>query len=191
MAHAWFLTLAHSLSTVAFYLLAGVTLFAALQVTLTRNLFHSALWLAVALLGIAGFYLYLGAEFLAVVQVLVYVGAILVLLIFGVMLTARIADPTVPALNRQALPAALVALGAGWALRLAIRQAGALPPPPAGPAGPIGPVPLATLGHGLVTTYLLPFEVLSLILVGALVGAIVIARPACPGTPGRAGERAR
>ncbi|MBI4228014.1 MAG: NADH-quinone oxidoreductase subunit J [Candidatus Omnitrophica bacterium] len=171
MTHAGFLTFAHALSTVGFYLLAGVTWCAALQVTLTRNLFHSALWLAVTLLGVAGLYLYLGAEFLAVVQVLIYVGAILVLLIFGVMLTARIADPAVPALNRQALLAALAALGVGWALRLAVRQASALP------AGPVAAVPLATLGHGLVTTYLLPFEVLSLILVGALVGAIVIAHP--------------
>lgn len=183
MTHAWLLTLIRSLSTAAFYLLAGVTLFAALQVTLARNLFHSALWLAVTLLGIAGFYFYLGAEFLGVVQILVYVGAILVLLIFGVMLTAKIADPNVPALNRHALLAALVAIGAGWVLRLAVTQAGALP------AGPIQAVPLPTLGQGLVTTYLLPFETLSLILVAALVGAIVIARPA--EHPGDAGERAR
>lgn len=177
MTDAWLLTVLSPMARAAFYLLAAVTLAGALGVTLTRNLFHSALWLAVTLLGVAGLYLYLGAEFLAVVQVLIYVGAILVLLLFGVMLTARIADPAVPALNRHALLAALVALGAGWALRLAVRQAAALPVPLAGPAGPSAPVPLEVLGRGLVTTYVLPFEVLSLILIGALVGAVVIARP--------------
>ena len=171
MTDAWLLTVLSPMARAAFYLLAAVTLAGALGVTLTRNLFHSALWLAVTLLGVAGLYLYLGAEFLAVVQVLIYVGAILVLLLFRVMLTARIADPAVPALNRHALLAALVALGTGWALRLAVRQAAALP------AGPVAPVPLETLGRGLVTTYVLPFEVLSLILIGALVGPVVIARP--------------
>ena len=142
----------------------------ALGVVLTRNLFHSALCLAVALLGVAGLYLYLAAEFLAVVQVLIYVGAILTLLVFSVMLTARLADPTVAALNGLAWSAALVAGGLGWALWRAVAATPALP------ARPSVVVPLEALGRGLVTTYVLPFEVLSLILVGALVGAICIAR---------------
>lgn len=179
MEPPWLLTLLYLMARTGFYLLGGVTLLAALGVTLTRNLFHSALCLAVALLGVAGLYLYLAAEFLAVVQILIYVGAILTLLIFGVMLTARIADPTIPNLNRQVAAAALVALGAGWALISALRRAAALP------HGPIAPVPLETLGRGLVTAYVLPFEVVSLILVAALVGAIVIARPeqACGEAP--------
>ena len=172
MTAAWLVVLLDSVARAGFYLLGGMTLLGALGVVLTRNLFRSALCLAVALFGVAGLYLYLGAEFLAVVQVLIYVGAILILLVFGVMLTARIADPTVPSLNRQALPAAVVSAGIAAALATALGRAHALPP------GPIKPVPLDLLGQGLVTTYVLPFEVLSLILVGALVGAIVIARPA-------------
>ena len=171
MASSWLLTLLQWLARASFYCLGGVTLVAALGVTLTRNLFHSALCLAVTLLGVAGLYLYLGAEFLAMVQILIYVGAILILLVFGVMLTARIADPAIPQLNRQAAVAALVAVGTAWVLTLALRRAAALP------TGPVAAVPLADLGRGLVTTYVLPFEVVSLILVGALAGAIVIARP--------------
>ncbi len=143
---------------------------AALGVTLTRNLFHSALCLAVALLGIAGLYLYLAAEFLAVVQVLIYVGAILTLLVFGVMLTTRIADPAIPQLNRQAAIAALIAATIAVGLVAALRRT------PIAPIAPATAIPLAVVGRGLVTTYVLPFEVLSLILVAALVGAIVIAR---------------
>lgn len=137
---------------------------------LARNLFRSALCLAVALLGVAILYLYLAAEFLAVVQVLIYVGAILLLLVFGVMLTARIADPTMRALNRLTYLAAPLALGTGWVLWTAVRRTGELP------SQPQTLVPLADLGRHLVTTYVLPFEVLSLILIGALVGAIVIAK---------------
>jgi len=170
MEPSWLLTQLRHIAHASFYLLGGMTLAAALGMVLTRNLFHSALCLGVALLGVAGLYLYLGAEFLAVVQVLIYVGAILTLLVFGVMLTARMADPTVPPLNRQAWAAALVALGIGWALVTALARTPALGQAPA------TVVPLTELGAGLVTTYVLPFEVLSLILVSALVGAIVIAR---------------
>lgn len=170
MEPSWLLTSLHRAAQASFYLLGGLTLAGALGVVLTRNLFRSALCLAVALLGVAGLYLYLAAEFLAVVQVLIYVGAILILLVFGVMLTARIADPAVPALNRYAWLAVVVALGIGVVLLTALRRTPMLP------ARPVTVVPLAELGRGLVTTYVLPFEVLSLILVAALVGAIVIAK---------------
>ncbi|MBI4313177.1 MAG: NADH-quinone oxidoreductase subunit J [Candidatus Omnitrophica bacterium] len=160
---------------IGFYLLAGITLFGALGVVLTRNLFHSALCLAAALIGIAGVYLYLGAEFLAVVQVLVYVGAILTLLIFGIMLTAKIGDPSIPQLNRITGVAALLCAAFALALFLAVKHSQVLT------YSFSRIVPLAALGQGLVTTYILPFEILSLILVGALVGAIVIARREGPG----------
>lgn len=163
-------TLPSWLAASGFYLLGGLTLAGALGVVLTRNLLHSAFLLAATLLGVAGLYLCLAAEFLAVVQILIYVGAILILLLFGVMLTARIADPAIPALNRQRGPAALAALGVGGLLWLTLARTPPLP------TRAVTAVPLAELGRGLVTTYLLPFEALSLILVGALVGAIVIAR---------------
>lgn len=170
MEPSWLLHLLHRVSVASFYLLAGIALLGALGVVLARNLFRAALCLGLALLGVAGLYLYLAAEFLAVVQLLIYVGAILVLLIFGVMLTARIADPTIPQFNRQIVPATLVASGTAWVLLAALRKTAGLP------TRPTTFVPLADLGVGFVTTYVLPFEVLSLILVAALVGAVVVAR---------------
>lgn len=156
---------------VAFYIVAAGTLAGAWAAVSARNLFRAALGLAVALFGVAILYLFLEAEFLAVAQILVYVGAILTLLVFGVMLTARIADPSVPRWNRQVWGALTVAavLGLGLA-RLLFRA-----PWPAPVAG-VAPPGLPALGETLLSGYLLPFEVLSVLLLGALVGAIFIAR---------------
>ena len=157
----------------AFYGVAAATLLGAWYTVSARNLFRAALGLGLALFGIAGLYLYLEAEFLAVSQLLIYVGAILTLIIFGVMLTARIADPSVPRWNRQAGISFLLALGVGLGLaRLFLKTPWAT----LVTQGAASPVSLATLGRSLVSIYLLPFELLSLLLLGALVGAILIAR---------------
>ena len=155
----------------AFYAVAGATLSGAFAAIYARNLFRAALGLAVALFGVAALYLFLSAEFLAVTQLLIYVGAILTLIIFGVMLTARIAAPSISRWNRQAIWAGLVSfiLGAGLC-------SGFLQTPWPHPAQNQPPVELATLGRSLISLYVLPFELLSVLLVGALVGAIVIAR---------------
>ena len=154
----------------AFYAVALATLAGAWIAVSARNLFRAALGLALALFGVAALYLFLQAEFLAVTQLLVYVGAILTLIIFGVMLTARIADPAQPRWNRQAGMALAVSalLGAGLCWLMLTAQ---WSPPPEAP-----PVPLAELGRTILSSYLLPFELLSVLLLGALVGAIVIAR---------------
>lgn len=154
-----------------FYAVAAATLAGAWWTVSARNLFRAALGLALALFGVAVLYLYLEAEFLAVTQLLVYVGAILTLLVFGVMLTARIADPNVARWNRQAgLALALTAvMGLGLA-RLFLST------PWAAPGAVAAPVGLKALGQTLLTSYLLPFELLSVLLLGALVGAIYIAR---------------
>lgn len=154
----------------AFYLTAAVTITGAWVSVSARNLFRAALGLATALFGVAVLYLFLEAEFLAVAQLLIYVGAILTLIIFGVMLTARIADPKVPRWNRQAGLAGVLALAVGGGLALAFLAA----PWETGPNS--APVALGELGRGLISIYLLPFELLSILLLGALVGAIVIAR---------------
>lgn len=156
----------------AFYVTAAGVLAGAWIAVSARNLFRAALGLALALFGVAALYLFLEAEFLAVVQLLVYVGAILTLIIFGVMLTARIADPSLRRWNQQAGAAGVVALLVGAAL---VRALGQVPWPAR--QGIIAPgVTLAELGRVIVTDYVLPFELLSLLLLGALVGAIYIAR---------------
>ncbi len=155
----------------AFYVTAAGVLAGAWISVSARNLFRAALGLALALLGIAALYLFLEAEFLAVTQLLVYVGAILTLIIFGVMLTARIADPSIARWNRQAGAAALLAAAVGGALAMAFLRARW---PAAADART--PVSLQELGHSIVGEYLLPFELLSVLLLGALVGAVFIAR---------------
>lgn len=155
----------------AFYVVAAGTLAGAWAAVYARNLFRAAMGLAVALFGVAILYLFLEAEFLAVAQILVYVGAILTLLVFGVMLTSRIADPSVPRWNRQVwlALAPTAALGLGLA-HLLFHAPWPAPNSHAVPAG------LPALGKTLLSTYLLPFEVLSVLLLGALVGALFIAK---------------
>lgn len=153
----------------AFYGVAGAILIGAWIAVSARNLFRAALGLAAALLGVAVLYLFLEAEFLAVSQLLIYVGAILTLIIFGVMLTARIADPTIPRWNRQAGWAALLGIGMVVGLAQAFLTAH-------WHVQDAAPVTLEAIGRFLIVAYLLPFELLSILLVGALVGAIVIAR---------------
>jgi NADH-quinone oxidoreductase subunit J len=154
-----------------FYGVSAVTLTGAFITVYARNLFRAAIGLALSLFGVAALYLFMDAEFLAAVQLLVYVGAILTLLVFGVMLTARIADPRTPRWNAQGALGALAAAVLGGGILFAILQT-----PWNLPATPPQPVPLAAVGRALISAYLLPFEVLSLLLVGALVGAVMIAR---------------
>jgi NADH-quinone oxidoreductase subunit J len=156
-----------------FYAVAAATLLGAWFTVSARNLFRAALGLALALFGVAVLYLYLEAEFLAVSQLLIYVGAILTLIIFGVMLTARIADPNLRTWNKQAGISLFLVLGLGIGLTQLFLKT---PWSDIIPANGGGPVALADLGRSLISIYLLPFELLSLLLLGALVGAILIAR---------------
>ena len=152
-----------------FYAIAGlIVVFALLSVTL-RNIFHSALALIVALLGIAAIYIYLDAEFLALVQVLIYVGAIMTLIIFGIMLTLKISDRTLKQHNQQRLLAFLIAGSMGFVLivifsRFRVKEVVSSKAAPA----------LADIGRELLTKYALPFEVISVVLLAALIGAIVV-----------------
>ena len=155
-----------------FYFIAGLTLVFALLVVLSRHIFHAAVYLAVVLIGIAGVYLYLEAEFLAVVQVLIYVGAIVTLFIFTVMLTADIDSGTFVGTLRRMSVAAAASLAIFFILFKVINMVTAWRT--AVPAG--ASVSLSQLGKSLMTGYALPFEVISLISLAALVGAIVIGK---------------
>lgn len=154
-----------------FYLLAALTLLSAFVVAGSRNIVYSGFALIFTFLGVAGLYVQLAADFLAAMQVLVYVGGITVLILFAVMLTRDIAETasTNPVMNR---PASLLAaagvfmmslvliLGSDWPLRDRLDF-----------------LPMSdALGMDLLGKYLLPFEVASLLLLGALVGAVIIAR---------------
>ncbi len=154
---------------IAFWLLAALIVAGAVWVVTLRNLFRAALSLGVVLLGVAGLFLLLEAEFLAFVQILVYVGAILTLIVFAVMLTAKLQGSTEEPAGRQPLPAAAVCLSL---FLLLVRTTDAFVRPAAPPAAAVS---LGSLGQQLVTTLVLPFEVISLIFVAVLVGAVALA----------------
>lgn len=151
---------------IAFGLLA---LGAALAVVTTKRIVRAGLWLAVAFAGIAGAALVLAAEFLAWVLVLVYVGAIVVLLLFATMLTRAPTEPSED-LDRARWPGAVIAGGVG--LGLAAVVTGAFGWTRVDPAGGSGDA--AAVGEAVFAEWVLPFEVLSLLLLAALVGAVAV-----------------
>lgn len=164
--------------TIAFFVFSVLSLGGALGVVLNRNLIHGALYLVVSLFGGAGFFVLLSAPFLAAVQVLVYIGAIAILIIFAVMLT-RSMTAMREVFNRQWWLSAIV--GGGLLLLLAVGVI--FPVWGANGTNPNQPISdqVATtqeLGVALVdgNQYVLPFEVASLLLTAAMIGAIVIAR---------------
>lgn len=158
---------------VLFWLLALVALGSGLLVVTTRNMVHAALWLVVTLGAVAGVFLLLAAEFLAWVQVLIYVGAVVVLLLFALMLTRAPTGPQPDLDARRVLPAALVAGLVGALLVTTVV---------AGFAGVEVDVAGAAVGSAEATgatifeKWVLPFEVLSVLLLAALIGAIVLSR---------------
>ena len=163
---------------VVFILFAGMALTGAVLLVTLHNLVRSVLAMIMSFIGIAGLYLVLQAEFLAAIQVLVYVGAVAVLVLFAVMLTQRIADPNKPVNNGQAWLAFSVATAvfAILAAVLAPLKWPTLPTLPLmqGSTETVGSV--SNLGIQLLSTYAVPFEVASLILLVALLGSIMLAR---------------
>jgi len=159
---------------VVFTLLGVVTVGSAVLVVTTRNVVRAALWLVVTLGAIAGCYLVLTAELVAVVQLLIYVGAVVVLLLFAVMFTRAPIGPATDLDTGNRPVAVLVALATAGLLVVllvdAFRQAyvtvGSAPPGSA-----------EAVGGAVFRTWVLPFEVVSVLLLAALVGAVVLSRP--------------
>lgn len=159
--------------TAAFYGLAVITLAAASGVIFKRNLVHSALCLALTFMGVAGLYILLEADFLAAVQILVYTGAIAVMLVIGVMLTQRPDMTQSNPGNNLMIPAALVTGAllavAGWAI-VGTRWEAA-------PAV-VSENSLAVIAKVLFRDYAVPFEAVAVLLLVALIGAVTLAKGA-------------
>jgi len=163
-----------TLIDVIFWFFAVVILGSAAIVVFSRNIIYSAFALLFTFFGVAGFYVLLGADFIAITQLLVYVGGILVLLVFGVMLTNKVVSVEMKTgtLN-VGLAMVVVSLTAGtiagifYATEWTVVTPGVMPPTTAG-----------ELGKMLMTSYLLPFEVASVVLLVALIGAAMISRKA-------------
>jgi len=159
--------------TIAFGLIAAAMIFAAVRVVTCRNLVHAALWLVTVLAGMAAQYILLAAEFVAVTQVLVYIGAIVVLFLFGIMLTRsqmglsdRLDNPRQAKLVAGGVAVALLAV-LGYALWDGFEDRR---------FGEISVQTTTQVSDAIFSTYLVPFEVVSVLLLAALIGAIVIAR---------------
>jgi NAD(P)H-quinone oxidoreductase subunit 6 len=159
------------LSTAVFYLVAILTVGSALMVAFSRNIIYSAFSLLGTFAGAAGIYVFLGADFVAAVQLLIYVGGILVLILFAVMLTHRITDVEIT--NRAAgrIPALIVAGVFLYLLIQTVREA-----PWAKAKALVFQPTTAKIGDLFLDAYLLPFELASLVLLAALIGAVVISR---------------
>lgn len=164
-----------STTQVIFLITAGVTLVAAVMTVSVRKMMHAALWLVLALMGVAVLFALLQTSFFAVVQVLVYIGAIAILIIFSVMLTRRIVQEQQRPMTRFWWLAALLALIVF--VGLVVTLSGWQGFYPAQQAVNSHPEDIAALGLALVDPvgYVIPFEVASLLLMAALVGAVFIA----------------
>lgn len=160
---------------IAFYIIAAFMVVSAIRVVTSKNVVHAALYLVVVLTGMAGQFILLGAEFIAATQLLVYVGAIVVLFLFGIMLTrARIGeepDVDAPAAQRTsgAFVAAILLIVMGYAIYASdsVNKVEL-------PAERVQSIP--EVADAIFSTYLVPFEAISVLLLSALIGAIVLSR---------------
>jgi NADH-quinone oxidoreductase subunit J len=159
------------LADLLFYVIAAVTVAGAAGVALSRNILYSSIGLLMALLGAGSLYVFLSADFVAVTQLLIYIGGVLVLILFAVMLTNRITEVNVSNSSFGMFGGVLLFVSVAPVL-VAVA---ALTPWAAGAPPPLAPT-TAAIGNGFLTKWLLPFEVASLVLLATLVGAVVIAR---------------
>tara|TARA_S200000501_G_C20766510_1_gene718573 strand:+ start:758 stop:1252 length:495 start_codon:yes stop_codon:yes gene_type:complete len=159
------------MANVVFWFIAAVTVLSAAMVVTSKSLLYSAYSLLFTFLGVTGLYIFLWADFLAVVQVVVYVGGILVLIIFGIMLTNKITSVNISHTSMQKGVGGIVAVGfiaslgymalsTPWLVGINVE--------------PVETT--ASIGRLLLMDYLLPFEVASLLLLGALIGATTLSR---------------
>lgn len=160
-----------SIYDVIFYLFAILTVGSGYLVVTTKNIVHSAFYLLFTLFGVAGLYVLLGADFIAIVQLMVYVGGILILLLFGVMLTNKITDVKLRTGTLHIIPAVIgTGLFMGVLVSIMLRTNWKSEP------AEIPTTTLYGLGRFLLTDYVLIFELLGILLLIALIGAASIAR---------------
>jgi NADH-quinone oxidoreductase subunit J len=158
---------------IAFYLTAAMMVFGAVKVVTVKNMVHAALWLVIVFAGMAAMFILLAAEFIAVTQVLVYIGAIVVLFLFGIMLTrapmgrSTELDNGPQAKGIAVVVGLLLAAVLGYALWDGFRDT---------EFGDFAVQRTGEVSDSIFSTYLVPFEVVSVLLLGALIGAIVLAR---------------
>lgn len=160
-----------TIEMVIFFVLAGVTIATSVAAVAGKNLFHSALSFGLFLLAQAGLYFILTADFVAITQIFVYVGGVVVLIVFGIMLTSRIAEVGLEQISEQREVSLVATLALAVVLVVVLNQA-------------IAPLTATItkkatthlIGRNLLSNYVLPFEVVAVLLLVAMVAAIVMAR---------------
>jgi NADH-quinone oxidoreductase subunit J len=156
----------------AFWALAIVLVGSALAVVLTKNLFHAVLWLALALTGTAGVFLLLDAEFLAAVQLLLYAGGIVTVVVFAIVVTERLVGERISQTSRRIGGGAAVSLAL---LAVIVSTFSERPLPVERPAATADLT--RVIGETVLTRFVLPFELLAVLMLAALMGAMYFARP--------------
>ena len=157
---------------IVFWILSFVLLVSAFMVVSLRNIFHCALFLILCLFSVAGIFILLGAEFLAAAQVLIYIGAVAILIIFAIMLTSNLASKKITQTNENGVVSFFICLIFGFTTLLLIGNTHVWRHSVEGP----GTDNTLNLGMYLMTDFMLPFEVVSVLLLAAMIGAIVLAR---------------
>lgn len=156
----------------AFWTLAILLVGSALNVVLSKNLFHSVLWLAAALVGTAGLFISLDAEFLGAVQVLLYAGGVITVVVFAIVVTERLIGERITQTNRRITAGAIVSVGVLALVLSAIRTANVHIERPELTADLT-----KWMGISLLTQFLLPFELLGVLLLAGLLASSYFARP--------------
>lgn len=156
---------------IIFYLFGAVTIISAFFVVTSRNIIYSAFYLLFTFFGVAGLYILLGADFVAVVQLIVYVGGILILLLFGVMLTNKITSVNIKTGTIQIVPAAIAVIALLYLLITTFLKTGWKTI-----SNPVDIPSTQSIGMLLITQYAIVFELLGIILLIALIGAASMAR---------------
>lgn len=156
---------------VLFYAILAFTIFSAAIVAFANKIIYSAFALLFTFIGFAGLYVFLWADFLAVTQIIIYVGGILVLIVFGVLLTQKIYDLKALAAHNPLF----LSLGGGAFVAILIAIVLSKEPWSQLVNKSLEPT-TAAIGKAILTDYLLPFEIASMLLLGALIGAVYLAR---------------
>jgi NADH-quinone oxidoreductase subunit J len=161
-----------TVSVLAFWAFAVTLVGAGFAVVLGKNLFHAVLWLALALISTAGIFITLNAEFIAAVQVLLYAGGVVTVVVFAIVVTERLVGERLSQTSRHLAAGGIVSVGVLLLLVRAIGQAQLALPRPAPPADLT-----RQIGTSLLTREVLPFELLAVLLLVGLLAASYFARP--------------
>ena len=156
----------------AFWSLSAVLVGSALAVVLVKNLFHAVLFLALALTGTAGVFLLLDAEFLAAVQLLLYAGGIVTIVVFAIVVTERLVGERISQTSRRLAGGAAVSIVLAWLIVSAVMER-----PLTTARAPMAGDLTRLIGETVLTRFVLPFELLALLMLAGLMGAIYFARP--------------